>query len=583
MTTSVDSQISSWYSMLSKGVPEITDPKFTSLAANSYGFDRWININKISTIVEKSEAAYADQEHNHVVLPLWYFSKDAIEKFEAGLPQHVALALINGSSIHEKLHFKHSPADLKVFCSHDSRTENLIKRYGKQNVYSMFNVLEDLYIEAQAYGPLEKWLDLKNEIFFTECPTEFKNNKLSQAIDVLVCAKNHSFRDDILSLLEDLNRKAYNDFNEIFAHKTDHSLRAHQFVDFILNFEPDEIEESESGEPSDAFGPTDPEAEAGKEAAATVEALDEDAKEGLEQIASEFGTKSEAKSKESDHKVPGTSIRVGPVQNVDVTDCRASHTHGSTPVINLSFSFLPNLLRLQTKNRVPGETRKTGTKMINTKVYRIATDGKMFANTNAEMDKVKKAEIIILGDASGSMGTGTGDGCSLFNHAVETSRLIHIALRKGMVSNSVYFHTSTSNNDPLLIHVSSFDMKKTNNDVEERFHLLEGIDIAENYDGFILEEVAKNFTKRENRKIIIVLSDGTPLGPGYRGDESLEHTKGVVAKLRKNGTSVICISLVRSVVDKNSEIYGKEFNVNGSSNLSKEFERTITQIQKSLR
>jgi nitric oxide reductase activation protein len=118
---------------------------------------------------------------------------------------------------------------------------------------------------------------------------------------------------------------------------------------------------------------------------------------------------------------------------------------------------------------------------------------------------------------------------------------------------------------------------QTTQDAFKRISNAVHIDLQENYDGFAIYSL-KDYFLKSTKRFMIVLSDGQPSGNGYRGGAANEHTKKIVDNLRKDGTNVYAISLVESVVQANNQIYGKQYNINGSGNLDSELRKLIVNL-----
>ena len=72
------------------------------------------------------------------------------------------------------------------------------------------------------------------------------------------------------------------------------------------------------------------------------------------------------------------------------------------PETEINFAFLRDLQAIRTANRTPGAARKSGSVMVKSRLTRIATDGKIFAKNDATRKTLKRIEVIINVDFSGS-------------------------------------------------------------------------------------------------------------------------------------------------------------------------------------
>ena len=65
-------------------------------------------------------------------------------------------------------------------------------------------------------------------------------------------------------------------------------------------------------------------------------------------------------------------------------------------------------------------------------------------------------------------------------------------------------------------------------DENDRYRLMDMIDRSGNRDGAALRFVAEHLAKRpENRKLLILISDGQPADTGYRGTEAEADLRGI--------------------------------------------------------
>lgn len=106
-----------------------------------------------------------------IYLPDWYFDETLYTPIsKASL---AAAALTNGSIIHESLHIKYTketPERVVLRCLTSKDVE--VWRDRGQMAYSVFNILEDLYIEAEdrlmSLGLSRMFVDIKNMLLLTE-------------------------------------------------------------------------------------------------------------------------------------------------------------------------------------------------------------------------------------------------------------------------------------------------------------------------------------------------------------------------------------------------------------------------------
>ena len=121
-------------------------------------------------------------------------------------------------------------------------------------------------------------------------------------------------------------------------------------------------------------------------------------------------------------------------------------------------------------------------------------------------------------------------------------------------------------------------MEKTNHDFDARFEAAEYVQLAENFDGVVINRLGEKFTEKQGSKFLINLSDGIPAAPGYYSSEATKHTKQEVKNLRDKGIGVFAISVVSGVVHQNDKLYGADFNIDGSKNTDSQFQKLIIKL-----
>jgi hypothetical protein len=221
----------------------------------------------------------------------------------------------------------------------------------------------------------------------------------------------------------------------------------------------------------------------------------------------------------------------------------------------------------------PGIARDSGGRIVKNRLARILTDGKVLAYRDLSRLLRGKPEVILVIDASGSMQNARGAGESLFDRVTRAAEGMFESLMGAGIPTAVYAHTSWSSpgrgDDPLLVQVAAFRMPMfttqplTHGDYAQRFNALTGIRTSQNYDGYILEKVADQFTDVPGTKLLVMLSDGTPMGGGYHGDTADKHTQDAAIAARRKGVHVLSVSLVAGVVKANDKIYGSRYNLSG--------------------
>lgn len=247
--------------------------------------------------------------------------------------------------------------------------------------------------------------------------------------------------------------------------------------------------------------------------------------------------------------------------------------------------FIRHLKQITSVNTLIGNFDTRGRKMVNSRLHRISTDGKIFGQEYKAGSR-KGVEISFLIDASGSMirhkdaGVYWFGSADLHQSSVVLASMMADALSEIQIPSSVWHHSGLEHTHSVpyvsLIQNNGINGKTRNND--ERLIGALHFDKNQNYDGFAITEICKRFTHSTSQKILITLSDGVPYGNHYTDDASFDHTQDAIKHARKSGIEVICISLVDSVRDKNNVLYGRKNNIDGTKNLGKELRRVIENL-----
>ena len=211
-------------------------------------------------------------------------------------------------------------------------------------------------------------------------------------------------------------------------------------------------------------------------------------------------------------------------------------------------------------NRYYGLQNNFGKKMR--QVHRIATDGKVFADpivTNG----LGPQEVIILVDMSGSMSTNNN-----FVTALSEAWGLATILESGRHKVSVFghtadmeFHSYISGSTVSCVLYKFKDFEERASVIEERLQLVNTKHLGNNMDHMAIEMVAETFTKANNKKSLIVISDGFPASRFYECNaQAISLTKDKAQSLREKGVNVFSLSIDKSCVDANDEIYGESHN-----------------------
>lgn len=317
------------------------------------------------------------------------------------------------------------------------------------------------------------------------------------------------------------------------------------------------------------------------EVAKEVEKLVEENKKEVSKAAQAFEKEVEREAREKEvtdqlERNDGTLNFLA--KNIKVSEVsKVSYNDGELMKIEFSNRFVQLLKQMRTVLPTHGRGKITGGKLDVLRLHQVAIDNKVFSQRTIESaGNNDKIEMIILVDASGSMGRHVGGGRKLFDQCISVTHKIFSALVNANVSSQVFAHTSYGGNLPHLIKIAD----NTTKNFTKKFELALGLGLAENLDGVIINEIVKNHFVSDSRtqKVLLVLSDGSPQSPNYPNYLGVPHTTSVVENARKMGVKVYSISLVEEVVKGNNRIYGADYNIDASKNLDKEMVNLVTKL-----
>lgn len=583
-----------WYTLGRSFLPEFLTPQFARIAGNSASLAYSINPNNDGQITIKlspnCETAYVDLSTKTIYISEKYFSSELYTgRFgeDTKAIEELAIALINGSTVHESLHIKFTenrgdgqiPDILKM----STRYYEMKRTYGSNLICTVFNIAEDLYIDSMVPKGLAQWLQNRAEILFPESELDsigLPETNLADAVNLMIRYKNKATRsndqfeglpDGVLEIMEKLSSGRH------LTQLTRVQLSFDLVVLLPFEYTGDD-EEGESGEKESESGANAEkgEAEVSEELKQILSQIEKMESDEFERIANEIEGESKEVAKSEMKTESFGSLTWKKLIEEDVL--RLSHsTYGGVdvtiePTSEINFNFLKELQAIRTLNRTVGQARTRGSVLVKSRLTRIATDGKIFAKLDTERRTLKRIEVIINIDYSASTRG------SVINNEVGAAKEMSRILKSARIAHSVYGHTSKNGDIPLLFHVFSYDMKTTNFDWDARFDAAEKVTLSENYDGVVIERLQEKFTGKNATRYIINLSDGQPCGPGYAGSLAANHTQVVIGQTRKLGIGVFAISVVGGVVYSNDRIYGHEFNIDGSANVNVQFRNLIRKL-----
>lgn len=615
-----------WYEIGRETIPSIRSSQFASFVGSTSYLLSYVNEDaiKFDFTIKDSPAAYIDFKENKIVLPYWYFSPKALKQFAPewnGDLEGLSLALCNGSHIHELLHSSLTTRlDIPNLIDRYSAGNDALKeRNAKfpQAMGSIVNVFEDILNESFGehfidFGVYE-FIGLKNSALFSieavnklvddYAKCESDDEKLAARLQFFTMMKNSNIRktnaakgNEDLQRIAEMARNlakygagdAWHNVGGIISTVHENtpavnreplaSMTKKNFFDAVyaiflgLNIEAMEKQEAPS---YGGIGGDGSEMEI--EMAAIAQEDDKFSRASKTfnfELSARHSKKRPINAETLDMDKNDFKIRkvmyFPNLRAAKVTDPEMLEDTGN-------WSFVDKIRQLRTKNHTPGMLRTSGSKLMNNRLYKMAIDDKVFANNEFEKKNKRDVEIIILVDASGSMR-------DIYKKVVSNAYGFYSALRKAGFKADAYAHTGLDGNSaiPGLYKIAGGGVNGSMTmSFKAQFELALGIDLNENYDGFILKSLNRvGFRKfSQSRKLIFVLSDGQPSGDNYSGRDANNHTKDEIAALRKQDIAVIAVSLVESVINGNNEIYGEEFNVDGSKDLKASFTKMIIKLQ----
>jgi hypothetical protein len=252
-----------------------------------------------------------------------------------------------------------------------------------------------------------------------------------------------------------------------------------------------------------------------------------------------------------------------------------SETSMEVPTTTLS----RHLRQVQTPRTTVGEPRTSG-RIASTRLWRIATDNKVFAE-QMHIDRSARAyEFAIAVDASGSMGQ------TFFKQVLTTAAGIKMDINEGgFPAQLLAFSADTHlTEDGLNCAIYLIGGRERLQMIEMKRYLREAADIKllENRDNLVIKWSSTNcFTdRRDTVKVLLVLSDGDPSAKMFRGTSAEATTKREIEEARRRGVIVIGVSIKKDVVASNEAMYGTQFHVDASNptTIGEQIAKTINRI-----
>jgi len=599
-----------WY----RNIPATTSAGFPSFLIASRELVSWLTGSREYTIYLVKEAtAYIDQEKKRIFLPSYVIHLHPRIKEEwTGLEKDLGpaiVSLVNGNLLHEAAHSVKSPNTIAEVTRKipPLQSRALSKAgYGKDAIMpAIANLVEDVYIEdwlRKAYPAYTPFLECTHEFYFNEyeaaaricsCflnaiidPESGPSLQIEPFIDLLIlAAKNWRFGlevwgsivseyvelfleargadqlDQRRDVIDKICRKMEEDLD--VTKRLHPSFSSSVLHDCMLDLSPDKLMDKGGQSVTIFFEKADKLARNemydgdGKD----KEELTLSLKEGVE-LAETITAALEAMNLEIQIKTKQNEIGTVPSPLVIHLPKHSMVIFDPDP----RFSKLGQGLRYMfTHNYAPGEPRRKGTKLVPTRLYRIATDQKIFTYREKKKAIGKDFEIIILMDCSGSMITSQKiEKCVRAGFSAWKS-LRQARVRAHLLGHSTADHMGSPGERPAVYVFggphSSFK------DVARRCSIIlhDNKYLRNNYDGFALLKAAEFFSSNAKKKWLIHISDGAPMAVRYCGPKANLHTRNSAMKLRQSGIDVVSLTIDTGAWEVNDKIYGKEKNVKTTS------------------
>ena len=568
------------------------------------------NITPARVRIVDGQTGYTDGKE--ICLPSLYITKQFVNEMRTRhdfllsfSDSEIIATAYNGTMTHEAFHCAYTDFD---FLKRHIDKEYLSLRGNNIPIRSFLfnlirNVVEDVYIESKGRSEFSiesQFATEKNKLFFPQFFVEDCLNK-KDIPTAFIGMKNtlnwphfqdHEILGEALQLLATTSYYISPEFRFILAFKIYEILKqedekADSNYDYSSSDPFEEEMEFEGALPK-------PDYMSSKKVDALLDIEKEYAEEELRKSeikAEKSRSKSTPQLKEEVEQLEGEfSDFSARIEIEDVKSASKMFCENDIEFLTEFKRFASEFLYLTEEKHTPGRPRTTGSKLIKNRLSRIATDHKILAELDSKRLKRGKPEVIILVDGSGSMG---GLYYRVLNAAYSSFKTLNMA----RIPCSVFAHTTRSPYgdvdtwdsrayNPYILAIASYDMpftspgkiRSTSHNLE-RFKKATGLSKQENVDGFIVQHLLNFFTNRPGDKIFIVLSDGAPSCPGYHGDRASIHTHHVAELARKKGIGVMSISLVPTVIYQNNEIYGVEYNVDGTNGkFQKELKSVISKL-----
>lgn len=594
MKASIIQHTEDWYG---GKIPAATSPSFPGFFAGNIGIAKAISDEVEEVRVENVESAYAERSEGKAKIVVPAFALAAYSDAEHAVGGNVkSIAMANGIIVHEAAHFAYSPRTIgEILAAGGYAMYN-----GKSvptTLSSCANLVEDVYIEwniVQDFPYLKPFIEAAHDFFFdfAKIVDITKDRDSNDILNEMIYSKSWYLLDTIkdwgkglpfieklktartMHDLADRGQLAISLYNDLFAGE----VREQEKKDGEGEGEKEGGEDGDgkgksgSGKPKNekVVGPTGPEEALYDEHGLGQTYQSKEAKRNVTaKIAAIAKVVNDIIQENEEDSRPITSSKDAMIGAVSSTIVEIMPSAANPLPIRKTSEFDGLGKRLSQKMsaaHVSGQALARGRKLVSTRLARIATDGKIFANDVVLKRIDRKWEFDILVDLSGSMERGR-EGSKRFR-ALTAAASAFEELVKARLKTRVWGHTQLIGHD-LIVYAIANSTKDTFITAYRKASTVLGHDGGNNIDGYAIKRV-KDFISKDKsyQRVLIVISDGAPSGVTpdgrYSSDNGAEHTKRVVDGLRKEGIIVVSISIEDNAVKTNNMIYGEKNNINSS-------------------
>ena len=488
----------------------------------------------------------ADIPANKILINSHLWSADMSERPNKKATVEDVIGTVVGLQIHETFHFKHTGGSI----------DQLLKGAGlnvnEPLLPSVFNIVEDTFIDSRVPIELPKLAWTYNYLFsyfFPEDEAQKRFNKLPDAIKT---------KNDVI------------DYMNVLPMMRVHGIKMVKKPSPILNELYEEVMTSE-----DIFNVTNRALHAKRICDILLREIEPDAVNDMTQdlqkaLAQATDIKENVDVGDDATVVGGDVLSIGKDEITFIPDgewyksIRGETYTTEFPKFNVNaeskkFAPLAALMKARSDTkRFTGEAMNHGSRIR--RVQRIATDGKIFAD-QVVMKGTGPREVGILVDLSGSMevyftaaleaAAGAAQGLALGGHSVFVVGHTADIYDPSLGSNIELFM-------PVFKRLGDSIAVMAKNMVE---YASEAV-LANNNDDLAVLKAATFFSKLDNSKKLIVISDGAPSSHRIRDRrQGIDQTCAAVESVRAKGIDVISISIASAAFAVNDKIYGQGKNV----------------------